>query len=300
MMNTQLSSGFYTALGTPVNPDGSLDGNSFSKQIDDQITAGASGVLIMGSMGIEAYIRNSDYPEVARKGAEAVAGRCPVFVGAMDTSISRVLDRIESIKSLPIDGVVLTVPYYNTLSQEEVFLFYQAVAEKSPYPVYMYDLAVVTKTKISIETAAKIMRTIPNVKGIKSADLVLARVLGNMLKETGSENQFSIMYSGLDTFDVVYGYGITKQLDGMFSCTPTLANRLYKALEADDSVAAAKNLDSIKRIRDTFVSLGVFPAFTAAMNLLGYPGRYHPDYSCELEKDGINTIHEALEKESLL
>ncbi len=297
-MTEKNCAGFYTALGTPLAEDGSLNAESFLQHIDDQVVAGASGLLIMGSMGIEAYIRNRDYPTVARTGTSMVSGRCPVFVGAMDTSASRVLERIESLGDIPIDGVVATVPFYNTLTQQEVVQFYRMVAEQSPYPVYMYDLAVVTKTKIEIATAETIMRTVPNVAGIKSGDLNLVRRITNSLSQ--EKLDFSVMYSSLDTFDVAYGYGVVRQLDGMFACTPELAKNMYHALEAGEAPAATAALDAILRIRSIFLRHGVLPSFTAAMNLLGYSGCFHPDYARTLTPAEIEDVRAGLAAEGLL
>ncbi|NQT57343.1 MAG: dihydrodipicolinate synthase family protein [Bacteroidetes bacterium] len=296
-MNTKFLPGFYTALGTPLTNAGTLHTNSFCKQINDQINSGASGLLIMGSMGIQAYIQNSVYPEVARVGADQVKAQCPVMVGVMDTSISRVLDRISSLEGLPIDGVVTTVPFYNTLTQTEVFDFYKALANNSPFPIYMYDLAGVTKTKITTKTACSIRENLPNVRGIKSGDLTLARVM-NQSRDINPN--FSIIYSGLDTFDIAYQGDITKQLDGMFACTAPLAKKIYSALAVNNAIEASKNLNSILRIRNTFIQLGVFSSFTAAMILLGYEGRYHPDYCTPVEEAGVENIRQTLSQEGLL
>ena len=51
---------FYPALGTPVNADGMLIKESFDRQIELMITAGAKGALCLGSMGNMASIRNQE------------------------------------------------------------------------------------------------------------------------------------------------------------------------------------------------------------------------------------------------
>ncbi|PKL14212.1 MAG: hypothetical protein CVV52_02755 [Spirochaetae bacterium HGW-Spirochaetae-8] len=296
-MAHEFSTGFYTALGTGLQVDGRVQADSLRAQIDDQIAAGVSGLLVMGSMGIEAYIRDRHYAEVATVGSQQVQGRVPVMVGVMDTCIGRVLDRIEALKGLPIDGVVATTPFYNTLTQAEVYTFYSALAKASPYPVYMYDLAVVTKTPIAYETAARIRSTLPNVRGIKSGNLNLVRSL--TLSQAATDS-FSIMYSSLDTFDIAYRGGITRQLDGMFACTAPLARTMYNALRAGDGQKAADALEAILRIRDVFISVGVFTGFTAAMNLLGYAGAFHPDYAPEPTAEVRVKVKDALVKEGLL
>ena len=267
--------GFFPALGTPLDAEGNVLKQSFAMQIEHQIQAGASGLLVMGSMGIEPYIRNSVYPSVARCGVEAAKGQAPVLVGVMDTCISRVLDRVDALKDLPIDGVVSTVPYYNAMNQAQVIKFYTALADSSKFPVYLYDLAVVTKTRTMPETVMKLWKH-PNIRGIKTGNLVTARLL---LNSPEKPEGFDVVYSDLDTFDVAYQYGIDKNLDGMFACTPKTAKKMYAALGAQRFSEASACLDAIVNLRDLFVESGsVLGAFTYAMNDLGYEGSFHMDY----------------------
>lgn len=270
-----MKKGFFPALGTPLDSDGHLCAASFTAQIQDQIAAGASGLLVMGSMGIEPYIRNSVYQSVAACGVEAARGQAPVLVGVMDTSIGRVLDRIDALNDLPIDGVVATVPYYNAMNQAQVLKFYTALADQSKFPVYLYDLAVVTKTRTLPETVMSLWQH-PNIRGIKTGNLVTARQLtGSPEKPAG----FDIIYSDLDTFDVAYRYGLAKNLDGMFACVPQTTNRLYADLDAGEYSQAAVSLNGIIALRDLFVASGsVLGAFTYAMNDLGYTGSFTMDY----------------------
>lgn len=270
-----MKQGFFPALGTPLDENGNLLCNSFQKQIQDQIQAGASGLLVMGSMGIEPYIRNNVYPSVARCGVEAVKGQAPVLVGVMDTSIGRVLDRVDVLKDLKIDGVVSTVPYYYAMNQAQVVKFYTALADHSKFPVYLYDLTVVTKTRTMPETVMKLWKH-PNIRGIKTGNLVTARLLLNSPEKPES---FDIVYSDLDTFDVAYRYGINKNLDGMFACTPKTAKKMYTAFSEARLDEASACLDAIVGLRDLFVESGsVLGAFTYAMNDLGYEGSFYMDY----------------------
>ena len=114
-----MKAGFIPAVGTPLDAEGNLCVESYKKQIDDQIQAGAIGILSMGSMGQQAFIRGSVYPQVARAAVEAAAGRVPVYVGAMDCSIGRARERMDSVESLNLDiaGFVFTTPYYHSCSR---------------------------------------------------------------------------------------------------------------------------------------------------------------------------------------
>lgn len=77
------------ALGTPLDESGNFIASSFKKHVEDQIVTGAAGLLVMGSMGIQPCIKDSECPKVAAAAAEAAKGACPVLVGVMDNSVGR-------------------------------------------------------------------------------------------------------------------------------------------------------------------------------------------------------------------
>ncbi len=282
-----MNKGFFPALGTPLDKEGNVCEQSFAAQIVDQIAAGAAGLLVMGSMGIEPYIRNSAYKHVAECGVQAAQGKAPVLVGVMDTSIGRVCDRVDALGDLKIDGVVSTVPYYNVMTQKNVLNFYTALADASKFPVYIYDLAVVTKTQVLPATVRELWKH-KNIRGIKTGNLVTARTL---LRAEDRPANFDLIYSDLDTFDVAYHYGIDKNLDGMFACLPKTTGRMYRALGAGETDAAARCLDAVVGLRNLFVETGsVLGAFTQAMNLLGYEGCYAQDYADYPDEAGQERI----------
>lgn len=281
-----MKSGFIPALGTPLDENGNLYIESYKKQIEDQINAGASAILCMESMGIQPYIRTSVCPQVAKTAVETAAGRVPVFVGAMDCSIARAKERLAAMEDLDIAAFVLTTPYYYALTREQIVRYFKSVCATTKHRVLLYDLAVVTQSKITYDIVLELLRDVPNLAGIKSADLQMFRKLK---LNPDVPKDFIMVYSGLDTFDIAYKWGIDKCLDGMLSCTPKNTHRLFTALAAgNDTDAAAAALNNIIELRDFFVAHDLWPSFSTAMNLLGYAGNFSPDYILPL-KDGYET-----------
>lgn len=275
-----MKSGFIPALGTPLDENGNLCVESYKRQIEDQIHAGASGLLCMGSMGIQPYIRSSVCPQVAKVAIEAAAGRVPVFVGAMDCSIARAKGRLAAMEELDVAAFVLTTPYYYASTPAQMIRYFKSVCAATKHKVLLYDLAVVTQSKITYEIVLELLRDVPNLAGIKSADLQMFRKL--KLNPDVPED-FIMVYSGLDTFDIAYQWGIDKCLDGMLSCTPKNTSRLFIALAAGNRAEAAAALNNIVELRDFFVAHDLWPSFSAAMNLLGYEGNFTPDYILPLK-----------------
>lgn len=283
-----MKKGFYTALGTPLNEDFSFCEEGMREQIEQQIEAGASGLLVMGSMGNMSYLKNSEYPKVAKCSVEAAKGRVPVLVGVTDVSINRVMDRVKALDGIDgIDGIVSTVPYYAVPSQDQIYTFYSEIANRAARPTYLYDLAVITKAPTLPATVKRLWKN-PYIKGIKSGNLVTHRIL---MRDGDRPADFTQMFSNIDEFDIAYKYGIDYNLDGMFSATPKTAKKMYTALAAGDMETAASALDSILALRDLYISTGcLMSAFTHTMNLLGCKGIFGRDYESDISEEKKETV----------
>ncbi|MBR2883187.1 MAG: dihydrodipicolinate synthase family protein [Clostridia bacterium] len=287
----EIKKGFYTALGTPTDENGNLVEASLIKHINQQIDAGASGLLLMGSMGIEAFLKNSTYADVVKVGVKAVGGRVPLFVGAMDTSIARVMEKIETIGDKEIAGIVITAPYYGTIDDEQAFNWFTTIADKSPYPIYLYDLAVAVKYKINMGLISKLVKH-KNIKGIKTADWEMIQAIGRKFPD----DDFKCFYSGLDSFDYANMMGIDKNLDGMFACTPKNGRKMYDCIEKKDFEGARKYLDNILLLRDTMLKYRLMSCFSYCMNLLGCEGNFHQDFCLLPNEEGKAAVRDVMKK----
>ena len=290
MVENLMKNGFYSALGTPTDVDGKLIENSFSKQIDFMIDSGVAGVLCMGSMGKMESIRNSEYPKIAEKCVKMVAKRVPVMVGVMDCSASRVLDRIEALGNIDIDGVVATVPYYSKVSNSGIINFYTQIAKKSKYPVFIYDLPSVTQSPVTAAILKPLME-IQNIKGIKTANINL---ILDLLRNEQVRNDFLLFYSGLDSFDAAIQSGIKRNLDGMFTCTPYNSRMMYEDIEEGNPKKISEHLNNILVLRNIFLNEDVLAAYSYAMELLGCPGNYHSDYAVPISEKLKENIYRCM------
>lgn len=289
----KIEKGFIPALGTPLDKEGNLLAESYKKQINDQINAGASGLLCMGSMGIEPYIRTDVFPKVAEAAIEAAAGRVPVLIGSADTSVAKIKQKIASIKHLDFYALVFTPSFYEACNYNETANFYKKISALTEKPVFLYDHPYSSQFKITYGLVKELSAAIPNLKGIKSGDIVMLRKIINDSELFGS---FEPVFSGLDIFDVSYKYGLNRCLDGMFSCTPYNTNKLFTALSNNDYVSANTYLSNILSLRDLFVENDIWPCYTASMNMLGYDGDFAPDYSLDITNNAYDAVYNEMKR----
>ena len=292
MSNTQMKDGFYPALGTPTGANGRLVRSSFEKEINLMIDAGAQGLLCMGSMGRMESIPDKEYPLIAKACYEITSKRVPLMTGVMDCSVSRVLDRIQALGNLDIEGVVTTVPFYSRLNERNAINFFSLLAKSSRYPVYIYDLPSVTQFAVTENMLYALMKQ-PNIKGIKTANLQLISVL---MRNLNLREDFSVLYSGLDLFDVAIRSGVTKNLDGMFTCTPYNSKMMYDGSAAKDHNRVSEHLNNILKLRNILLKEDIFQAYSYSMGLLGCPGDYHPDYCSPVSEAAKEEIRNCMKE----
>jgi hypothetical protein len=72
-------------------------------------------------------------------------------------------------------------------------------------------------------------------------------------------------------------------LDGIFACFPRAIQAAGAALATGDMNQAKTLLNRMMAARDRMITLGIWPAFSRAMNLLGFSGNFAPDYEPALD-----------------
>lgn len=287
----ELKNGFYTALGTPIE-NGHIVEDSLRKEIRQQIASDCSGLLLLGSMGMQPSIVAEECAKAAKIAADEVAGRKPLFVGVMDNSIAGVMARIHAMEGLQIAGVVLTTPYYFTADKPALIKYFTSVADNSAFPLFLYDLPVAVKQKITYPMVVELAKH-KNIMGIKTADITM---ILQILQRGEVKKEFTPLYSGLDTVDIGYAHGITHFLDGMFATAPRTAKRMQDAFAAGDYAKGNEELQKILNLRDTMAAYDteIFSAFTFTMNKLGLEGYFEPDYSLPISDEGRNVLETML------
>lgn len=275
-----LKEGFYCALGTPLDEKGNVLTNSLAAHIQSQLQAGAAGMLLMGTMGMLGCVRDSQYEVAVRAAVEANGKRGTLLVGAADNSIARMQDRLNVLNRYDV-GVVVTAPYYFSQTRQTAMNCFKAAAGMTDHDVYLYDHPYTARYKIVYEDVLALAQ-IPNIKGIKTGDAVLIK----SLHDTPSLKQdFTCIFSNSDLFTMGQAYGIKHMLDGIFACFPATIKRAQDALSAGDFELGKATLNGMMAARDKMFTVGIWTAFTYAMNLLGFEGCFAPDYEPVIRED---------------
>lgn len=296
MMFVKEAATFITALGTPLDQQDNLVEASFRRHIEHQLENDLDGLLVLGSMGQMACVKHSTFAECARVAVDEIGGRTRIIVGVGDNSVERTVERIDLLKDLNIDAVAATTPYYFASDQDDLIHYFHQIADRSPFPLYFYDLPQVTKVKIELDTALKLSEH-PNILGAKcSHDPVYIRNLAQMT----SDRDFEIIHGMYDLVDVFLSYGLRANVDGFYALMPGWTRELKQAYGKRDFETISQRQQKMTNFRNALIELRIFPAFTVAMNLLGFEGRFHPSHMAPLADPDHGKVKQILQEAELV
>lgn len=261
---------FITAIGTPLTEDEQLHEEGLEIQLADQWNHGIDGILVVGTMGAMQLLTDETYQGIIKRSIELSAGKGEILVGAGDAGFARSRDRIKFLNQFKIDGVAVLAPYFWNFSQEELIVYYKALADVSKAPLYLYDLPQITGTKLSMETIIELAKH-PNIKGAKlSCDTTFSVPLIEAIGDS-----FRVIVAKPDLMDILLRHGINEQLDGMWAICPKWTVEVGRCGEKGDWAKAAEHRRNIIKARNFLGKYG-FAAFTGMMNARGIPGDFVP------------------------
>ena len=190
--------GVYIPLITPFAADGSVAVDAVTSLCREYLDAGATGIIPLGTTGESSALTATEKRAVVDAcSAVCVERGAQLIVGAGTNSTATTVAAVQSLADVPgLSGVLIVVPYYVRPSEAGIVAHFRAVADASPVPVVLYNIAIRTGRNIS---AASVLEaaTHPNIVGIKQAAAGLDLDTLELLR--GAPDDFAVL-GGEDPF----------------------------------------------------------------------------------------------------
>lgn len=168
-------SGSLVAIVTPMRSDGALDLEGWARLIDLHLASATNGIVVGGTTGESATLRDEELRELVTRACAQVRGRAAVIAGAGTSSTAGTVERVGWLSALPIDGLLLVTPAYNRPTQEGLYRHFSAAAAASSKPLLLYNVPSRTAVDMKPATVARLSR-VPGIVGVKEAVAEAARV----------------------------------------------------------------------------------------------------------------------------
>ena len=262
--------GSLVALVTPMQPGGGIDYDAWSRLLEFHLGNGTSGVVVAGSTGESASVRDVELGELLKRARRVIGKRMALIAntGTSDTASSSERAREFSGADYGVDALLVAAPAYVRPTQEGLFRHFEAVAQSSRVPVLLYNVPGRTAVDVLPATVARLSR-VPKIVGIKEAVGEAARV-----RELASScaTEFCILSGDDLTARETIGVGATGVISVTANVAPrAMADMVAAAMRGDRAGATQIDQRLVALHRNLFVESNPIPVkwALARMGLMG-------------------------------
>lgn len=292
-MSQNIFAGCYTALITPFKGD-SVDYDSLSKIIEQQIAGGVDGIVAVGTTGESPTLEEHDHVAVIRFIYEKVAGRCKVIAGTGANATAEAIRLTKEAAKIGVDGTLQVTPYYNKPSQEGLYQHFMAIANATDIPIILYNVPGRAALPIDIDTLKRLSAH-KNIVSVKEAAGCVDRV-SQILSNCDLE-----VLSGDDSLTLpMMSLGCKGVISVLSNVLPTEMTQLTHAALANDWDKAREiHYKYYSLMNDMFIETNPVPVKTS-MALLGYCQEDLRLPLCPMEESNKQTLIESLKTAGVL
>ena len=267
---------YITPAVTPLNADGTLDLPAAERLYDHLISGGIDGILLLGSIGEFFAFTVEQKKQLISLALRKIAHRVPVIVGTADTVMENVIALSAFALAEGADAVIVVPPYYFWLNEESLESYYDALAEKIPGKLYIYNFPDRTGYPIPVGVVQRLALRHPNIVGCKDtiSGMDHTRELIKAVKPLRPDFE---IYSG---FDDNFAHNVLSGGDGciggLSNLAPEVCSAWVRAVERRDMDAVERIQRKIDRLMDIYgVGMPFVPFIKRAMELRGIGVKAH-------------------------
>lgn len=225
--------GVLPPLITPLNEDGSLDEEGFSRQLRRCLDAGCTGVFVNSSTGEGPWLTAAQRRHAVEL---AVAAGTVVLAGVMLPGTAMTLEGAVDAERAGADAIVVAAPYYFKVDEDTIVRHVEAVAAAATVPVILYNIPQCTHALMTAPVVEQLAAN-PRVVGIKDStgdmDLFRSHLA---LRERHS---FRVMQGAEAVMGQSLRLGADGLVPGLANVIPEVFVDLVRAVRTGDDESAA-------------------------------------------------------------
>ncbi len=226
--------GLGTALVTPFTKSGEMDEKAVRRLGRRQIDNGTHFLVPVGTTGENPTLEVAERLRMVEILVDEAKGEVPVLAGCGGYNTKEIVHLAKEMQKAGADGLLSVTPYYNKPTQEGIVQHFTAIADATPLPIVLYNIAGRTGVNIETPTVARLAQ-VPNIVGVKEASGSLSQMC-DVLRSVPSD---FIVLSGDDALTLplmaVGGRGV---ISGVSNEIPKEMSQMVEAAERNDFAAA--------------------------------------------------------------
>lgn len=211
------------AMVTPFNDYDEIDYQVVKQLLEQYEKEHHDAIVVSGSTGEDSSLSAKEKLELIKF---VIANtKLKIIVGVIENNTAKALEQIEVLNALPIDAILVAVPFYNKPPQRGIFLHFKKILQFSKHPLIIYNVPSRCGVSIEYQTIKKLLHLSTKLIGIKEC--------------SGDFNMISLLKKNYPNFKVYYGNdtnfdkALDAGADGIISVSSILFGHDYLQLIED-------------------------------------------------------------------
>ncbi len=257
--------GVGVPLVTPFRSDGTIAGDKLKSVASWVVDQGVDFIVPCGSNGESELMTLEERAQVIEIITETVS--VPVLAGTGHPGLVETLKQTERAASAGAEGALVVTPFYFGHDQSAFERYYTRVAEESEIPVYLYNVAKMTGTRLTPETVASLSDH-DNIHGLKdsTADMIVFQQ-----EKAMSNSGFEVFIGSGSLFAQGLDVEATGGIMALANVVPELTAEILEYHRSGDK-DLARNLGSdLVELNQAITAQYGIPGVKAAMHHRGVP-----------------------------
>jgi N-acetylneuraminate lyase len=287
MESNQKLAGIFPALVTPFDKSGHLDSERAGPLIERLIQAGVHGFYIGGSTG-EGFLQSlEERKRFLKYVAETTKGRVKIIahVGTLASHEAFYLSGCAA--DFGYDLISSTPPFYYAYTEDEVFSYYEELANKSSLPLLLYNAPHTTGVSLSMQTQQRLLE-IPNVIGSKHTDsnmYVAEQLLSKCPGKVVMNGPDEMLTAGL-------AMGMQGGIGATYNLMPSYFLDIYRHVNSGKLEKARESQVKVNRVIAELIRVSpcVIAGIKSALGSLGYDVGYARKPLQQIKKDPSHLV----------
>jgi len=241
--------GVIVPMITPFTVDGAIDQPGAQRLIRRIDQAGAY-IFILGTTGESASISQSQRACLLETARRTLPSSKPLYVGISGNCFEDSLSAARSAADMGATAVVAHLPCYYPIDPDQMFSYYEKLADRVPLPLVLYNIPVTTHLSIPLSVADR-LSCHPNIIALKDSEKGLQRLQESLNLWSKRQDFAFLVGCAVQSAEALLGGadGIVPSGGNVF---PGLYQELYHAARAGEAQTAREYQSLADRISEVY------------------------------------------------
>ena len=179
--------GVMPAVTTKFTTADELDLEMFRVNLEAQLNAGVSGIILGGTLGEASTLTQKEKQVLVEAAVDQVAGKVPVIMNVAEQSTAGAIQAARAAADQGASGLMVLPPMRYKATDYETVAYFKAIAQSTELPIMIYNNPVDYGIEVTLDMFKELLE-IPTIQAVKESTRDISNItrirnrFGNRLK----------------------------------------------------------------------------------------------------------------------